>query len=879
MKRTHNSAIKSGRPYGGTGFIFNKEFSPFLHPVLQYEGERISVMKLLDSDCTIFLINVYFPFKQSGDEHRAEFLDLLGSIENIISSNPTAKFIITGDFNYNIYDLRAPISQTIVSFLNRHGLMSTHELDPSFSSNTSYTRCCVKSGTYSILDYIFISRSLRDRVRACTISYDGRNPSDHVPVSMEIEVAPLSTGDGSHVDIKNSRINWSSISHAQLVNYEQSMEFMLDSIHIPTGLIHGDKYCCSTTHFSQIEDYYLSVFSVLEKCDSLLPRKSSRGKKGKDFWTDSLSQLKQESVEAYEDWRSNGRPSSGAVFDRKKQCHYRYKAELRRQRRLTAGKKSDEMSDNLLNKNFSGFWKAWKKVAHAHEPPVNRIGDAVTEPAIAAAFKSYFQEIYGQNGTDAHGNLRRKFEERFPDYVMERIDESIIPYLLTWDDMISITGKLKEGKSTNSNITAEHILYGSPKLIVHLHLLFNAFIQHGFVPSNFLKGTISPTVKNSSGNLNSADNYRGITLCSVVSHLFENALRLKFGKYLISDELQFGFKPNHSTCHAVFTLKSCINYYTQRNSNVYVAFLDFSKAFDTISHCGLFLKLMDRKVPLCFLLTIMFWYTNMEYNIKWSNVHSESFPVECGTKQGGILSPDFFAIYINDLIIQLRSTGIGCHVIRRFIACLLFADDVSLICPSRGSLQRLLNICADYCLEFRLKFNIGKTKIMVFGKLSKSVHSISKIALYGEEIEYVSSCKYLGFHILSNTEFSVSVNEDLRGFFGSVNSILTSVRQPRENVMMQLLYSNCIPKLTYGAAVKDLNATEKHQYNVAVNNAIRRIFGFRLWQSIRQIREYYGYPSIELMFANAKTRFYQKLSGHDNSILRFLSTIVTHPVE
>ena len=73
--------------------------------------------------------------------------------------------------------------------------------------------------------------------------------------------------------------------------------------------------------------------------------------------------------------------------------------------------------------------------------------------------------------------------------------------------------------------------------------------------------------------------------------------------------------------------------------------------------------------------------------------------------------------------------------------------------------------------------------------------------------------------------------------------------------MMQLLYSNCIPKLIYGAAVKDLNATEKQQYNVAVNNAIRRIFGFRLWQSIRQIRECFGFPSIEVMFVNAKTRF------------------------
>ena len=95
---------------------------------------------------------------------------------------------------------------------------------------------------------------------------------------------------------------------------------------------------------------------------------------------------------------------------------------------------------------------------------------------------------------------------------------------------------------------------------------------------------------------------------------------------------------------------------------------------------------MDQKVPLCFLLIIMFWYLNMEYNVKWAEVRSNSFPVLCGTKQGGILSPDFFAVYINDLIIILKKMGIGCHMINFFIACILFADDMSLIAPTREAL-------------------------------------------------------------------------------------------------------------------------------------------------------------------------------------------------
>ena len=237
--------------------------------------------------------------------------------------------------------------------------------------------------------------------------------------------------------------------------------------------------------------------------------------------------------------------------------------------------------------------------------------------------------------------------------------------------------------------------------------------MHGIVPSDFLKGTISPIVKNSTGDINAADNYRGVTLCSIFSHTFENALRLKFGHFLLSDDLQFGFKPKHSTNHAVFTLKSCVNYSTKRGSNVFVSFLDFSKAFDTVSHCGLFLKLMDRNVPLCFLMIIMFWYMNMQYNVKWCSSISDFFDVLCGTKQGGILSPDFFALYINDLIIALKRLGVGCHIIKRFMACILFADDMTLIAPTRQAMQQMLDVCAEYCSKFCLRFNVSKTKSLV----------------------------------------------------------------------------------------------------------------------------------------------------------------------
>ena len=259
--------------------------------------------------------------------------------------------------------------------------------------------------------------------------------------------------------------------------------------------------------------------------------------------------------------------------------------------------------------------------------------------------------------------------------------------------------------------------------------------------------------------------------------------------------------------------------------------------------------------------------------------HSGSFRVLCGTKQGGILSPDFFAIYINDLICILKKMGIGCHIIKYFIACLLFADDMSLLAPTREALQRLLDVCASYCKQFCLKFNIGKTKVMVFGRLSRLVSSLERISINGELIEYVEKCKYLGYYLVSHDCFKISVQEDLRGFFASVNSILTCLQKPKENVLMQLLYTNCVPKLTYGAAVKDLSSSEKNQFNVAVNNAVRRIFGFRCWQSIRQLREFYCFKSIEDLFSNARRRFLDSIMYHKNETLRFLSQLLRETEE
>ena len=122
---------------------------------------------------------------------------------------------------------------------------------------------------------------------------------------------------------------------------------------------------------------------------------------------------------------------------------------------------------------------------------------------------------------------------------------------------------------------------------------------------------------------------------------------------------------------------------------------------------------MERNTPLCILLLIIFWHVNMSCRVKWGEAYSEEFFVPLGVKQGGISSPSFFTVYVDDMIGILMRSGIGFHLVNVFVGCLLFADDLALLAPSQSALQRMVNLCHEYCLKYCLQINSAKSKVML----------------------------------------------------------------------------------------------------------------------------------------------------------------------
>ena len=153
-------------------------------------------------------------------------------------------------------------------------------------------------------------------------------------------------------------------------------------------------------------------------------------------------------------------------------------------------------------------------------------------------------------------------------------------------------------------------------IAVHIFVLFRSIILHCYVPKVFRSGIVIPLIKARTGDVNKANNYRGVTLIPVIFKLFELVLtlipvisklfelvltlipviskRFEFvlieicAQFLSCDELQFGFKKGFGCSEAMFALRSTIDYFKDRGSSILVAALDISKAFDTVNHYKLY---------------------------------------------------------------------------------------------------------------------------------------------------------------------------------------------------------------------------------------------------------------------------------------------------
>ena len=211
-----------------------------------------------------------------------------------------------------------------------------------------------------------------------------------------------------------------------------------------------------------------------------------------------------------------------------------------------------------------------------------------------------------------------------------------------------------------------------------------------------------------------SDSYRPIALAPNLSKVLESCILMQYHECFITSNLQFGFKQGFSTALCTSVLKNVVSKYIHRGSQVYGCFLDASKAFDRVNHKLLLQLLLKRNVPSPILQFLFSWYQTQTFSVRWNSTLSSGFGVLNGVRQGGVLSPIPFTVYLDELLVRLSCLGTGCYSGYHFIGALGYADDIALLTPSPSALRLLLSECEAFAGEYDLVFNATKTQLICF---------------------------------------------------------------------------------------------------------------------------------------------------------------------
>jgi len=861
MEDKINSGIMNGRPFGGTAVLVCQNLARYCYRIVTGNPRITSVCLKNGSGPDLIIGSVYMPWSDRSFEQMVDYESCIGCLQGIVDRHMGCQFLFGGDLNVSKYSHNA-CSVFVNQFVQYNSMLWLDVMD----DQCDYTYHSDVNSHYSLIDYFIVSPSLVNERQSVKILTDGDNPSDHLAISCTIN-GTLFTNISQPTDrvgnntLRNVKLNW---TNADCAWYAENVRMLLAEVNIPTDSLLCSGIC-TVDHTAELEKYYCAIkHCLLTSATRCIPHVKTNIQK--HWWTVDLDELKQQSIDAHDLWKSVGRPRSGDINTNRVRCKLKYKNAIKEAAANADCVFNDGLYDKLCKKNNVAFWKEWRKrFCSRNLKSTSVINGRSGDDNIRHEFTQYFKSVVAPNSAQADDKYKQLVDQQ-----TKLVSAQTAP-LIDVNLMSDCASNMKNNKAAGyDGVSAEHIKYGGVELLVHMCLLFNALIVHSYVPADFCFGMIVPLLKDKHGDSSRLDMYRGITLSSAMSKLFESVLVAVFGEKLQSNDLQFGFKSNSSCSHAIFTFNESVRYFVKNGGRVHCVALDATKAFDKVLHYGLFHKLLSKGVSGVFVKLLIYWYSHLVSAILWNSVLGECFSVICGVRQGGVLSPYLFAFYMDDVIDEVKNSGFGIYIGSVFLGCILYADDILLLSGSCVGLQRMVDICSQYGKAWDVCFNPSKSHCVIFGD---SCCSSVAVMMNDVELKRVDKLKYLGCYFRAQS-CTVDISYGIGKFYGNFNNILSVIGYNRnELATLHLVKTFCVPSVLYGCETWYLDSHDYRRLNIIWNNAFRRIFGCCWRESVSSLLFYCQTLPMAYMVDQRKILFWKKAFTSDNVIVRTLAFI------
>ena len=384
------------------------------------------------------------------------------------------------------------------------------------------------------------------------------------------------------------------------------------------------------------------------------------------------------------------------------------------------------------------------------------------------------------------------------------------------NDMENALNNLNISKSPGPDNFHPHFLKLSSKSLAKpLKLLFDKTLFYGYIPNDWKIAEVRPIFKK--GDKSKPNNYRPVSLTSVICKIMETFIKKALNLHLISNNLlskeQYGFVTGRNTITQLLVTINDWMFELDNNISVDAAYMDFRKAFDTVPHQRLLNKLRGYNVNGNILKWISSFLSNRYQYVKINNSSSDTHKVTSGVPQGSVLGPTLFIYFINDLPNVITDANVK-----------VFADDTKVyksINENEDSeiLQKAIDSMYHWTQKWLLKFNKEKCKILHLGK-NNPCYSYTigedndKITLETTDLE-----KDLGIFIDPNLDFKKHIKTTVKKASYAGYKILKNFSYKTSNILVPLFKTLVRPILEYGNSVWN-NKLKK--YTTMIENVQRK---------------------------------------------------------